>query len=90
MTHDKSTDLASRLRKSVAAHALPGDLNHVLDVPEATDTITALIAENERMRQSLVRIAHTFTENSHGDMSCLPASEYQRMARAALRKEGEA
>lgn len=35
-------------------------------------------------RKALIWIAHTFTENSHGDMRCLPASDYQRVAREAL------
>lgn len=43
-----------------------------------------LVAKNERLRAALRNIAHTFTENSHGDMKTLPAHQYQAMARIAL------
>ncbi|MCD1619176.1 hypothetical protein K7H20_13985 [Salipiger manganoxidans] len=44
----------------------------------------ALEAEVQRLWVALSGIAHTFTENSHGGMQTLPATEYQRMARSAL------
>jgi outer membrane murein-binding lipoprotein Lpp len=41
-------------------------------------------AELATAREALTAIAHTFTEDSHGNMKTLSATEYQAIARAAL------
>jgi hypothetical protein len=43
-----------------------------------------LAAENRALRAALNWIAHTFTEDSHGNVKTLPASDYQKHALAAL------
>lgn len=50
--------------------------------------LTAALAERDAMlaeaQEALVYIAHTFTEDSHGNMKTLPAHVFQDRARAAL------
>ena len=53
------------------------------------DENTALHAQNARLRRALNWIAVTFTEDSHGNMKTLAASDYQAHARAALAGEKE-
>lgn len=45
---------------------------------------SSAIEERDRLKSALFMIAHTFTEDSHGGTKCLPGSDYQRMARAAI------
>ena len=63
--------------------------------PDMRETIPALCnaldverAENERLRNALVEIAHTFTERSDGTVKTYSASFYQGIARAALAQKG--
>lgn len=48
------------------------------------ERLAASESARERLRGNLVAIAHTFTEDSHGNMKTYPASYYQDIARAAL------
>lgn len=54
------------------------DANHRLKEAEAE------IADAEIMHSALIAIAHTFTEDSHGNMKTMPADWYQRQAKDAL------
>lgn len=45
----------------------------------------ALRTRVEKLEAALEWIAITFTEDSHGNMKTLPASDYQDHARAALK-----
>lgn len=63
--------------------------------PDMRETILALCealdaaqADNERLRNALVEIAHTFTERSDGTIRTYSASFYQEVARAALAQKG--
>lgn len=44
-------------------------------------------AEAARLRRALIGIAHTHIDTEGGLMMCLPANEYQEMARAALAEQ---
>lgn len=46
-------------------------------------------ARLSKLEGALVSIAHTFTEDSHGNMKTYPASYYQDIARAALAQPAE-
>lgn len=56
---------------------------------ELAAEIAALVAERDELRGALSWIAHTFTEDSHGNMKTLPASDYQKHAIAALERKKE-
>lgn len=50
--------------------------------------LAAALAERDaalaEARNALIYIAHTFTEDSHGNVKSLPAMDYRNRARAAL------
>lgn len=58
----------------------------LLRVEEERDALRARVAQLEA---ALEWIAITFTEDSHGNMKTLPASDYQDHARVALKERGE-
>ena len=57
------------------------------DVRLERETSDALRVENERLRQALTWIAHTYAHQ--GSMKPLPAIDYQDHARAALSQRDE-
>lgn len=60
---------------------------------DRAETAARQLAERDadlvRKDAALFSIAHTFTEDSHGGTKCLPGTEYQAMARAALAGSGD-
>lgn len=57
--------------------------------PELHAALAQVSAENERLREALFSIVHTFTENMNGDTVCCVGSFYQSIARAAMNPEGD-